>query len=220
MKVAIIEDEMLVADYIRTIVTNLGFTVVGIAGNLAQANTLLEKEPDLVLLDIHLENNDSGILFGERLTIMKIPFIYITANTDTKTLKAAVKTKPFSYLSKPFNDNDIIASLVLVESNINNKNYYLNVKTKQGTEHIEIRDVLYVEADNVYVHIYTTKKKVTQRITLKEFIDNVDNDCFIRVHRSYVVNKNHISSAATNYVMVNGTKIACSRVYKSALKSI
>ncbi len=117
MRILIVDDELIIADYLHVILVNHHHEVVGFAGNLAEAKNEIDlKHPDLVLLDISLSNGDNGIELGEFLQAKKIPFIYISASTDTITMQKALATNPVCYISKPFNGKDVLAALDLFSS--------------------------------------------------------------------------------------------------------
>ena len=72
---------------------------------------------------------------------------------------------------------------------------------------VKYNDIYYVETDHVYIHIHTSAKKLTIRSSLGNFIENVNNDIFYRLHRSYLINMNHIDAINTDNVIVKGVKI-------------
>jgi CheY-like chemotaxis protein len=102
-KVMVIEDEPLIAMDIRNIVTDMGHSVTGIARTKSQAVELGRKErPDLILADIQLADNSSGIdavteLLGE---LGEVPVIFITAFPDR--LLTGEKPEPAFLITKPF----------------------------------------------------------------------------------------------------------------------
>ncbi|HHX88481.1 MAG TPA: response regulator [Paracoccus sp.] len=102
-KVMVIEDELLIAMDIRNTVTDMGHHVTGIARTRDQAVALGQKErPDLILADIQLADNSSGIdavniLLGE---LGDIPVIFITAFPDR--LLTGEKPEPAFLIPKPF----------------------------------------------------------------------------------------------------------------------
>jgi DNA-binding NarL/FixJ family response regulator len=109
-KILVIEDEVLVAMYIKEMLTKLGYKVVGIADRMEKAVDLfLVHHPNLVLCDVKIKGENSGIDTIVQLRATGTPFevIYLTAYADEKTLIQAFGTEPKSYLLKPFTEIQI-----------------------------------------------------------------------------------------------------------------
>jgi DNA-binding NtrC family response regulator len=112
LKVFIVEDQFIEANDLKLILESAGHSVCGIAKSVDAALDLLEKvRPDIVLLDIFLKGPKTGIELAPVLTDAKIPFIYISANSDAATLDAAKTTRPDGFLVKPFKKQDILVAL-------------------------------------------------------------------------------------------------------------
>src|SRR5271154_4913326 len=102
-KILIVEDEFIVANDLRIILGKAGYQVCGIASSVEQARKLIEqKRPDWVLLDIVLKGDLNGIDLAKELLQKKLPFLYISANTNQSILEAAKATQPYGFLVKPF----------------------------------------------------------------------------------------------------------------------
>lgn len=211
MKILIVEDELLVADYLRKTLQKNGFSVIGISDDYESTMNLLTEEPDVCLLDIRLSNNENGIDIGKELLNKNISFIYLTANNEMETIRKAAVTKPSAYLTKPFNENDILAALELIKAK--KKEETLLVHTAKGRIEIPFSEILYCQADNVYSVIFTKDKSYTERITLKELEQKLNTD-FEKVHRSYLVNKTHVDSRSSSKVYVGNQEIPISRSYR------
>ena len=111
-KILIVEDQWIEASDLQLILESAGFTVTGIAKSVDQAQQLLnDSKPDMVLLDIFLKGDQTGIDFAKILSIKRIPFIYLTANSDAVTLEAAKATQPYGFLVKPYRERDILVAL-------------------------------------------------------------------------------------------------------------
>lgn len=207
MNILIIEDDFIIAEQLRSIITEHGDTVVGHADTVADAQKLLHPDIDLCFVDIYLRNRENGIELARILQEKNMNFIFLTANNEMETLKKAVSTEPLSYITKPFSERDIIASLELARIRGSKT---IEVKTHHGTITLKHSDILYIEADNVYVTVVTANKSYVQRMTLKEMEGRLD-DNFIRVHRSFLVNRNKITSRTAQHVLVGDTRIPLSK---------
>lgn len=215
MKVIIVEDELLIAEQLEDVLTANDCTVIGVADNLEKASNLLKLKPDFVFLDIQLKNNESGIDFGNILNQQGIPFIYITANTEVETLKEAVKTNPISYISKPFKSNDVIAALELIRLKHQMKPK-ITLKLANKDVDVFLDDILFCEAKGSYTEIVTKQKRYTKRINLKDFLKQLDSN-FVRVHRSFAVNKNQITYKTSTSIFFHDQEIPVSKLYRDSL---
>jgi PAS domain S-box-containing protein len=108
-RVLVVEDEPQMAKFITFKLNYLGYEVVGIATNEAMAIQLAKDlKPDLILMDILLDNDDDGIETANKiLAFADVPIVYLTAQEDDEIFQRAKITKPFGYLLKPFNDRDL-----------------------------------------------------------------------------------------------------------------
>ena len=115
MKVLIIEDDVLIANYIKYVLEKNEYYVTGIADTTETvADSIIVLCPDIALLDIRLSGGESGIDISGVLDKKDIPFVYLTANSDRATMSSALKTNPIAYITKPFNEDNVIAAIELL----------------------------------------------------------------------------------------------------------
>jgi len=114
-KILIVEDETIVALDIKNTIMKLGFQVTNtVTNNTDTINSIKEDMPDIILMDINLENSKSGIETAYDVKKIKdIPIIYLTAYSDDKTITKAIETNPIGYLSKPFKREELKSTIML-----------------------------------------------------------------------------------------------------------
>jgi two-component system response regulator HydG len=111
-KVLIVEDQFIEANNLQMILEKAGYYVCGIARSVPVAIGMIEADkPDLVLLDIFLQGNLTGIDLAKKLREKNIGFVYLSANSNKKTLDEAKVTRPYGFLVKPFREKDILVML-------------------------------------------------------------------------------------------------------------
>jgi two-component system, NtrC family, response regulator HydG len=111
-KILIVEDQFIEADSLQMILEKAGYEVCSIARSVPIALEIVENErPDLVLIDIFLQGNLTGIDLAKKLGEKKIGFVYLSANSNKKTLDEAKITKPYGFLVKPFREKDILVTV-------------------------------------------------------------------------------------------------------------
>lgn len=110
--VLIVEDEFIVADDLQLTLQQAGYTICGIADNVKDAMKMVEeKKPSLVMLDIQLKGESTGIDLAKHLKEKNIAFVYLSANSNQNILEAAKATEPYGFLVKPFREMDLLVML-------------------------------------------------------------------------------------------------------------
>lgn len=147
-KILIIDDEVLIAEHLKSIILSFDCKQIQLASNVKDALQMIDFfKPDLILLDIRLEKKFEGIDFALHLNeVYKIPFIYITAFSDKQTLSRALQTHPAAFITKPFRVPDIYAalSLVFINNPIANNDF---IQFKYLKEHIKLatKNISFIE---------------------------------------------------------------------------
>ncbi|TRW27607.1 response regulator [Flavobacterium zepuense] len=112
MKVLIVEDQFIEAYDLQLILEKAGYLVTGIAHSVLQAEEAIARErPDIVCLDIFLDDKETGIDLAKRLKEKHIGFIYISANSGKSILDEVKITQPYGFIIKPFRDQDVLTTL-------------------------------------------------------------------------------------------------------------
>jgi signal transduction histidine kinase len=111
--IMLVEDERIVALSIQQQLRRLGYNVPAVACSGDQALQMVgEIDPDLVLMDIHIEGVVDGIEVARSLQADRdIPVVYLTAYSDDATLARARTTKPYGYMMKPFSERELHATV-------------------------------------------------------------------------------------------------------------
>jgi two-component system response regulator HydG len=111
-KILIVEDQFIEAKSLNVILTSAGYSTCTIARSVASALSIIEKEkPDLVLVDIFLQGEGTGIDLGKILSEKSIAFVYLSANSNRQILEDAKPTKPYGFMVKPFRAKDVLIML-------------------------------------------------------------------------------------------------------------
>lgn len=108
-KILIVEDELIPATNIARNLKRKGYIVLSLVkSGEAALEQIAQEQPDLILMDIHLQGAMNGIETAEEiLKRYHIPIIYLTAYSDQTTLDRAQQTQPSGYLVKPFKTQQI-----------------------------------------------------------------------------------------------------------------
>ena len=113
INILIVEDELIIAKSLARTLKNCGYQVLGIADSGIKAiEKVAETKPDLILMDIVLKGTMDGIATSKKIqSSNNIPIIYLSAYSDRDTLKRARETNPKGYLVKPYQTEDLKATI-------------------------------------------------------------------------------------------------------------
>lgn len=225
--ILVVEDEAIVSKDIQQSLKKLGYNIVGASATGERAIELAnEYKPDLVLMDIMLKGDMSGIDTAEKIKeTLNIPVIYLTAYADENTLSKAKVTEPYGYIIKPFKEIDLHTSIEMAlykhskEREVIKERDFLYalvegkedegvifVKSNSRLVKVKTSDVLFVEALKDYVVINTPEAKYTIHSTMKDIQRKLPQKDFQRIHRSYIVRLDKIVAIEHPNVVIEGGK--------------
>jgi DNA-binding LytR/AlgR family response regulator len=180
-------------------------------------------------MDIMLKGEMNGIEAATQIrTETNIPVIFLTAYADESTLNRAKVTQPYGYIIKPFKEIDIHTSIEmalykhkkeaevlkerdllfnLVEGQGATKDL-LFVKSNSRLVKLKMSDIYYVEALKDYVVINTLNTRYTIHSTMKDIEAKLQDNDFLRVHRSFIVRIDKIVAIEQpNLILENDKKV-------------
>jgi len=115
IKVIIVEDELIAAEYLKEILEENGTEVIDIIDNGREAiKYCLEKKPDVIFMDIMLRDHISGCEAALSISQqIDAKIIFLSAYMDGEAVDYAVEANAVGYLTKPYNEMQIVATLRL-----------------------------------------------------------------------------------------------------------
>lgn len=228
VKVLVVEDEVIIADNICDTLEELGYEVLEPAISYTEAMLTIEKEkPDIAILDIMLSGKKTGIDIAKEIRErFHFPFIFLTSNSDPITLNQAKEVMPPAYLIKPFSKEELFTSIEIAISNFSKKELQTEkntsknvifIKDKGSFLKVKLDDILYLKSSHVYVELFlVNKKKLLVRKSLSSLQADLNED-FVRVHRSFIVNVNHIREIKSDSIHILQETIPLGKKYKDEL---
>ncbi len=234
-KAIIIDDEPDAIDSlefkIKKFCHNVG--IVGSAKNVTEGlREIRDKKPDIVFLDIEMPN-ENGFDLLDKIKERNFEVIFVTAYNNYAI--KAFKYSAIDYLLKPVDIKELIAAVeriekVRVKGVDSNRRYNIlleNLKTDSPsklavpqighTEYLDQNDILKIDAERCYSIITLLNK---QQLTVSQNLSSLtnslsDNKIFMRIHKSHIVNLNHVKSMKLKKYggvveMVDGTQIELS----------
>ncbi|SDD12415.1 two component transcriptional regulator, LytTR family [Niabella drilacis] len=211
--ILLVEDDFLNRRLSKKILIENGYRVLEAKNAKEALETLKKEQINLAILDINLgEDEQDGISLGQQIKDRyAAPFIYVTAYDNSEVINRAVATTPYSYLTKPFKNVDMIAS-VEVAIRQSGKKHIPKIPVKDGdyTTELPIDEINYIESDGNYLLFHTDNKIYKTRSTIKRITEELSGKSFVQAHRAYIVNKNKISKFTSKTVMIGEAVIPVS----------
>lgn len=181
--------------------------------NIEQATRHLSKnEFDVIFLDINMPGGD-GFDFLSRNKLDNKLIVFVTAH-DQYALKA-FKAEAFDYLLKPIEINELKRVINKLDHQISlmhpdneKKNETIAIKAGYDKVLLNTNDVLYIQSEGNYSTVHTTRNTthvISKNLKKVEAL-YFQNNCFIRIHQSVIVNANHISSFDRTIVKISNLK--------------
>jgi DNA-binding LytR/AlgR family response regulator len=237
IKILVVEDNPVVAEDLRETLTRCDYEVVAVADNGKDAlDTLKDSNPDLALLDIHLKGDMTGIDVAQLISDQyDFPFIFLSAYSDNVTFEEAKITGPHAYLVKPFNEKELRLAIELALFNASNREndiddttskepaqqfllkHSIFIKDGKHLAKVQLRDVQYLEAFGSYCKLHSSERVFTFSCILNKILKKIPEEDFVRIHRSYVVNLQHVSSIDGDFIVIKGVKLPISQTYRKIL---
>lgn len=134
MKIIIVEDELIAAEFLKEILEETGAEILDIIDSGKEAiQVCIKKQPDVIFMDVMLKDNISGcdaaLAISRQNTFSKI--IFLTAYVDEEMIDFAAESGAVGYLTKPYNKTQILATLKLVTQRKNNSDEVVKVKEEK-----------------------------------------------------------------------------------------
>lgn len=243
IRMFIVEDEPLAQRTLQDFAGEFPWLdIVGVAADGPTAVRLInETKPQLVFLDVRIPEL-SGLEVLRRIDCQPA-VVFTTAFGEYAT--TAFEIEAIDYLQKPFGRDRFRQTVERVRrrmeqtniekqstekagASINKNNEFISrlfVRDKRGLIPLPIDEIVWLKADGDYTTIYTADKNFLVNTTLKDFSTKLNPENFLRVHRSAVVNLNHITRIGEDnrrliLYMKGGAEIQASRVGSQTLKNL
>lgn len=217
----IVDDEPLsqevVVDFVNA---SPELNLVGVCSNALEAGEIMKKENiDLLFLDINMPRL-SGIGFVKSLKEPPL-FVFITAYPEYAI--EGFDVDAVDYLLKPVSFDRFrmavnrVLERILMKVSADQENQHLMVRANKKNYRINFDELLFLEAQGDYVRFVTTEKSLMVHGTLKDFITQIPEKQFERIHKSFVISLSKVEYVDGNLVKVGEHKIPVSLSYKDLL---
>ena len=204
LSILIVEDDIALAVDTEMVINEMGYKVIGIVDNSVDALRIIEQEePDLILMDIDIKGDLTGIQIAEKIKHADIPVLFITNFNDQEHYDKASQTNHIGYMIKPVNKFTLRSAIEIAFRQLANemqKEQAFPFKDaiffkKRGLLYrIKISSILFVRADDDYTFTVTNQGEFMSSMRLFEIHKLLEPFDFIKTHRSYIVNLNKVNA--------------------------
>lgn len=169
-----------------------------------------EKDFDILLLDVEMPGmNGIELAKAVRRENAAVQIIFVTGYYEY--FSDGFDVSALHYLIKPADEGKLCAVLDKAADHLAYRQRSVLLSTSEGDIKVPLADILYVEAQNVYVIVHTAHGNYRTRMSLAKFSEQLD-ETFFRVHRSFVAGLKYIRKIMrTEITMINGETIPISR---------
>mgnify|MGYP001213380638 CR=1 FL=1 len=215
----IVEDLQVAADYLAKCCEKSGLLEVkGHFTNVQEALDYLNKNSvDVLFLDVEMPGATGFDLLDQ---LAYYPKIILTTSKEEYAYNA-FEYNVTDFLKKPFTYQRFQEALNKLTSAAGDSNIsstasdHIFIKCEGKLVRLNNDDILFIESMGDYVKFVTPEKKYITHNTIKNLEEKVNRQCFIKVHRSYIININKIDDIRENDLYIKGNEIPVSKAHKS-----
>ncbi len=218
LRCIIVDDEELARTLLTTYVAKVAHVelLASFENPLHALSYLKENEVDLVFMDIQMPEL-KGTDFAELIINDNVKVIFTTAYSEY-ALKG-FELNALDYLAKPITFKRFLAAINKFPMVSKEAETSLVIKSGYDLHRVLFQDILYIESDSEYVNYhFEDGKKIMANQSLSKLLNELPSQ-FIRVHRSYIVNKNKVTSLKGRSLMLSHTEIPVSDSYFETVKN-
>lgn len=219
LSAVIVEDLQVAADYLARCCEKSGLLEVkGHFPNVEAALQFLNQQSvDLLFLDVEMPGA-TGFELLDRLAYS--PKVILTTS-KTEYAYNAFEYNVSDFLKKPFTYQRFLDAVQKViaptpENNVNSTaTDHIFIKTDGKLIRLNNSDILFIESMGDYVKFVSADKKYITHNTIKNLEEKVNKQCFLKTHRSYIINVDKIDDIRENLLFIKGNEIPISKAHRS-----
>ena len=218
----IVDDEPLAIEVIESYINRLeNIEIVAKCSNALKAFEILKKEPvDLIFLDIQMPKL-TGLDFVK--TLQNPPKVIITTAYRDYALEG-YELNVVDYLLKPISFERFLKAVSRVYhtemSQEATETTYIYLKADKKMVKVQLRDILYIESLKDYVRVKTSDKEVITHQKISYLEEKLPEECFLRIHRSFIVALKKIETYSATSIEVPGKELPIGRLYKDQVLEV
>ncbi len=220
-RVLIAEDEAIIGMHLKSALTGLGYEVIGVVNNAADAvRRCGESRPDIILMDIVMPGTMDGIEAArEIMNAYDIPVVYLTGNADMATVARARETNPYGYIIKPVNAQHLFST---IDTALNRRALEMKLRDSEEKYRLVAENMVdlisWVDRDDNFTYVSPSHQRILGydldemfRMKFFDVVHTDDRKMVIDAYRHFIGEKPFIrgefrcQKADGNYVWMDST---------------
>lgn len=221
IKSVIVDDEPYARKLLLEYCAKVDFLEVkGDFSNALDATSFINKqEVDLIFLDIKMPDITGLGMLG---TLQNPPRVIFTTAFAEYALDG-FELDAIDYLLKPFDFTRFLkavnkAELHFSKAQLTDSDEFLFIKEGRNTVRLNLKHVKFIQGQKDYVQFSTSDRKVMSLMNMKDLEKDLSPKGFLRIHQSYLINTNHISSISPEKVCIDKQEFPVSQSYKYVVR--
>lgn len=191
------------------------------------------EQPDLIIMDVELKGEKSGLDIAKEINHLRIPIIFTTSYKDKVSFEASKAVHSFGYLVKPFDKISLQSTMeqaiksIYPEEPLETAPVSLGAGTilsdtvlvKHGNLLYTVRfnEIFYIQGDGNYCSIHTDSRKYLVKLSLRKILEALPASEFMAIHKSFIVRLSKVDSVdiSSGKLMVGKDVLPLGRNYKN-----
>ncbi|MBP7514195.1 MAG: response regulator transcription factor [Flavobacteriales bacterium] len=217
MRLLIADDDPLIADQLLHFATKLGAEAKVVPDGAQALAALKSDPPDAVVLDLHMP----GLSGPELLASIgdRVPAIIVSG--DSSFALESYRFRVLDYLLKPVTFDAFARALRKLDApapSANGNDHVVFVRSGTEIARVDLREVRFMKSESNYVRFTFADKEITTLMNMRDLERKLPSS-FVRVHRSFIVNLDHVDRLDSNDIKVGRALVPVSDSYREELLS-
>ncbi len=202
MKVSIIDDDSLFCLKIEEVLSKMGYTFCGKAHSYNEGLEMIKSSvPDIVICDIRIGQNNTGIDLANEVKDLLIPFVFVTAYSERDVYESARQYKLSKFIVKPFDMltlqgilDDLSKDVIRFTVNKSIRCNTLFIRKNNIFEKIDLDSIDYLYSEGNYITLFVGDNHYLLKYSLSKILESSLFQRFTRIHRSYAIHSHKLQT--------------------------
>jgi DNA-binding LytR/AlgR family response regulator len=206
LRIALCEDTPVDADLLAALIdmSKVFYTLETFSSGEGLLEVFEKEKYDLIFLDVYM-GTLTGVQTAERIRDIDTQVVIVFTTTSDDFTREGYRLNAYKYLLKPVVEEDVVDALELATLKRDKaQGATLAIVTDNVPVIIPLNDIIFVESSNRKSLIYTSHETYATTMTIDALEKLLPSPRFLRSHRSYIVNLDHVDDLEEDFIMDNG----------------